>query len=327
MLNALLLLGLLPVAASIIDGDDDEPTAEIDDGDLGDTDWSGEGGLEEMLAGGEDYQVSGAPGVSVFDGFKPGVDLVKINMRGVADEFDIECESDIDGGGACLHIETYRGISTFYFPELEEVPVDDIAMKMSHPVTGKSGTFLLSDLLPEATGDEAEENLFDDDFLAELNGDAPEPVSPGPSLSPVLSDDGPAVLGDDGPGLVPDLADELPAPAREPVPGLRPVLADEGPSPTEEEDFTPILMDDADPEAGEAFDVMSDGSSGIAEFPNFRPGVDGVHIGLDSGPPPDIWVGPSANGVDGEVRFDGKLVALLRGAPGASMDDVYVKFG
>lgn len=95
-----------------------------------------------------------------------------------------------------------------------------------------------------------------------------------------------------------------------------------------------LIMDRADTATGgsgnDTFWVYDDGTSGggAAEITDFTVGQDFLRISLN--PALDhgdaaLVVGPSGDGQDGVVTINGQTVALLRGAPGASANDVYVE--
>lgn len=74
----------------------------------------------------------------------------------------------------------------------------------------------------------------------------------------------------------------------------------------------------SDPEAGENF----------AEITDFKTGEDFLRVSLDPDQNPDavkLEVHPSENGEDGVVTVNGDVVAILRGAPDATVHDVYVE--
>ena len=74
------------------------------------------------------------------------------------------------------------------------------------------------------------------------------------------------------------------------------------------------------------FWLYGDGS-GVAEILDFKVGEDFLRVSLDpQAQAPgvaEVQVEPSADGLDGLVRVNGDLVAILRGAPGATASDVY----
>ncbi|WP_289044110.1 calcium-binding protein [uncultured Aliiroseovarius sp.] len=95
-----------------------------------------------------------------------------------------------------------------------------------------------------------------------------------------------------------------------------------------------LIMDRADIATGGAgedvFWVYSDAEAGEdhAEVTDFVPGQDFLRVSLD----PDHDTGnleydvhPSATGEDGIVTVNGEVVVILKGAPGATTNDVYVE--
>ncbi|SEV87941.1 Hemolysin-type calcium-binding repeat-containing protein [Aliiroseovarius sediminilitoris] len=95
-----------------------------------------------------------------------------------------------------------------------------------------------------------------------------------------------------------------------------------------------LIMDRSDIATGgdgeDVFWVYSDADAGQshAEVMDFVPGQDFLRVSLD--PTQDARdleydVHPSATGEDGIVTVNGEVVAILRGAPGATMHDVYVE--
>ncbi|HHS94142.1 MAG TPA: calcium-binding protein, partial [Rhodobacterales bacterium] len=97
-----------------------------------------------------------------------------------------------------------------------------------------------------------------------------------------------------------------------------------------------LLMDRADTATGGAgqdtFWVFFDDSSGagVAEVTDFKPGEDFLRITLN--PELDhgdmaLTIDPSDNGEDAEISVNGEMIAVLRGAAGASASDVLVELG
>lgn len=65
-----------------------------------------------------------------------------------------------------------------------------------------------------------------------------------------------------------------------------------------------------------------------AVIDDFMPGQDFLRITLDPQQfraDPQVEVGPSGDGLDGLVRIDGMVLAILQGAPTATMDDLHVE--
>ena len=95
-----------------------------------------------------------------------------------------------------------------------------------------------------------------------------------------------------------------------------------------------LIMDRADSATGgdgmDTFWVYFDGASGsgAADIGDFTTGEDFLRVTLN----PDLNHGdlavdvmPSDDGADGLVTVNGETVAILRGAPDATVDDVYVE--
>ncbi len=71
----------------------------------------------------------------------------------------------------------------------------------------------------------------------------------------------------------------------------------------------------------------SDSGAGYAEITDFTSGEDFLRISLNpevTNGTPDVSVSPSEDGLDGIVEVNGEVVAILRGAPGATLADLYV---
>lgn len=68
---------------------------------------------------------------------------------------------------------------------------------------------------------------------------------------------------------------------------------------------------------------------GVADITDFQPGADFLRVSLNPavgyGEALAVEVAPSTDGADAEVRVDGDLVAILRGAAEASASDVFVE--
>lgn len=100
------------------------------------------------------------------------------------------------------------------------------------------------------------------------------------------------------------------------------------------QDNDTLIMDRADSATGgegaDTFWVYFDTRTGIgaAAVTDFQQGEDFLRVtlnpelGLDD---PEVTVGPSADGQDGVVSVNGNVVAILRGVPGATENDVYAE--
>ena len=94
-----------------------------------------------------------------------------------------------------------------------------------------------------------------------------------------------------------------------------------------------LIFDRADTATGGAgndtFWLYHDTGSGVgfAEITDFSSGQDFLRISLNpdlTSGDPDVTVAPSGDGSDGIVTVNGEGVAVLVGAPGATVADVYV---
>ncbi len=94
-----------------------------------------------------------------------------------------------------------------------------------------------------------------------------------------------------------------------------------------------LIFDRADIATGGAgndtFWLYHDAASGAgqAEITDFSTGQDFLRISLNpdvTSGTPNVSVDPSEDGQDGVVRINGEVIAILRGAPGATQADVYV---
>lgn len=94
-----------------------------------------------------------------------------------------------------------------------------------------------------------------------------------------------------------------------------------------------LIMDRYDVAAGgsgdDTFWVYSDpnANENCAEITDFKTGEDFLRVSLDPDQDPDavkLDVHPSENGEDGVVTVNGNVVVVLRGAPDATVHDVYV---
>ncbi len=87
----------------------------------------------------------------------------------------------------------------------------------------------------------------------------------------------------------------------------------------------------ADPFAGDSVHWIYDEAASMgdttADIDGFVPGEDSLHVALPHpgrGRPPKLTVEPSFTGADGVVRLAGEVIAILRGAPHASLSDVVI---
>ena len=163
MLAALILLGLLPIAAMPIlqdDSSDAEPEAPenepVEDGesllDTAATMSTAETAAEEPE--GEVHHVSGEAGETVIADFQPGVDIVEIDLTAATGEtaFDM---ADSEDGPTISFAVSETAVTTVEFPGLSEVPVGDITLKLTDPETDEVYEIFLSDSLAETEAADA----------------------------------------------------------------------------------------------------------------------------------------------------------------------------
>ncbi len=159
------------------------------------------------------------------------------------------------------------------------------------------------DPIPPAAADTVLQTLLSEDSLA--------------AALPPLDDglDGGLDGGPDDPDTATDLADTTLTTPPEGATG-------DGPAGTA--DPPEEAADNAD-----TFWLFHDTASGaqFAEIDDFDPGKDFLHISLDPDMPldgADIAVSPSDSGEDGVVTVNGQVIAILRGAPTATIADVQI---
>lgn len=104
-------------------------------------------------------------------------------------------------------------------------------------------------------------------------------------------------------------------------------IADDSPEDLGEEDSDAEMLAEPETEDPGAVPVPDPPEPDPAEVDGFRVGEDVLHLMLDPHPGPDaaILVGPSEDGMDSLVTLDGRILAILRGAPGASIADLYLE--
>ncbi len=315
MLAALLLMGLLPFAAMPLfepggkgdgDGDGNEgpsPERETPRVDLPDpapetaSPPEGEGDAVE----GDLLLVDAAAGDQVLDDFVPGLDGLEIDLTMVDGE--IYFDTGAGAEGAVLALSTGAGaVMTVQFPGLEEVPARDILLRL---VDEASGEVYALDLAEAQEDDETPPWHVDhakpvldttlpvvDDFPFERDGEA-EVLDP---VDPELRDEpGPEVEGEVLEPVDPDTRD--------------------APGPEVEGE----VLDPVEP-------LTPPGPEDAALVKGFVAGEDRLQLSLerpgDAPYTPDVTVAPSKDGADGLVRVDGALVAVLQGAPEATLQDV-----
>jgi len=181
MLAALLLLGILPLAALPF-GDGDGSGSEIDETsseNLVETaeievDGTGDDLLQEPDSAIDDgliHQLDGTPGDFVLDDFEVGADLVELDLSMVED--DLIFDTAQTDAGATVSFSVGPEVTTsLVFPGLTEVPTGDIMLRILDD-TGEAMEISLSDVIAQ---DELEQETAVLDPVDPLTPDEPGPV-------------------------------------------------------------------------------------------------------------------------------------------------------
>jgi hypothetical protein len=359
MLYALLLLGLLPAAFLIdpasADDDPDDPSAAPPDG-------LPDGLVEETVdpdSPPADLDVPPDADEVAVSGFRPGVDRIVVRLASADADFSTTEEE----GDACLRIDCddddERMIS---FRGLAAVPLEDISISVTDPLSGEVTTFRLSDRGVEPTDPD------DGDTLTGGGEDGVDPTDPGvgdtltggddPGVDPTDPGAGDSLTGGDDPGLEPTdpaLGDTLFAADPGDPPALEPTDPEAGDVTVPADPGDGTAIDPTDPELGDRRVPAAEagleptdpaGPDGLAAsapleaflfdagrgapapvIAGFVPGSDVLAVLADlsaGGADPVVEVHPSQDGADGEVWIGGTLCAVLQGAPHAGPDDLHL---
>jgi len=363
MLAALLLLGVLPLAAMpLAEGEDDDDAVS----DPKQAATSVQETPESLAAPslpllgssteGTVHAITGDPGQTALTEFTPGEDIVEVNLTSVTDEivFDMATSSDTSWVSFGLSGES---TTTIEFEGLAEIPFGDVILKMLDEETGEPFEQSLGDVF--ATSSQMDE--------IPANGPTPE-GSGAPSMlerhgeeqtvtaSKAIessfndADDG-AAPPEEG---TPQMDDAKTAPAQAAAletseenisaGDSEAMISEAEASDAAEETLNSAALDDGFGEDTLIFDQVEDAlesdedgvfwlyntgsdSADIAEIKDFEVGQDFLRVSLNGHhgdqDEPLIHVEPSADGRDGMVSVNGALVAILRGVPTATSDDIY----
>lgn len=330
MLGALLLLGVLPFLAVPFLGTD---TTEADGPDDGpDGKGAGPTGLaafnEAADAGedpegpggdpagelGRDHAFDGRSGQHVLSGFRPETDTVGIDLTAAGGETEFVCATD--GADATVDfIVAGKQALSLRFPGLDQAPLGDIALTLTDSQTGQPFTITLLDIATPDTGaatDEPDHPPRPEKDPAALECTVLYPAQP---ASDETSEE---------PGAEPRPAKEAGA-MRDAMIFLD-LWALGGEAPP--------LSPQVGPAEAAPDDSAGDGKPAAAPTPleisDFRPGDDMLCLTLDAADAaagaPAVSVTPSEDGADAQVMVNGAVVAVLRGAPQASLANVYTEF-
>lgn len=222
MLAALLLLGILPLAAlplmqnegavdedsdddvsedgavsdmSLLDGDDEFPASRSDEG------------ARDIAGDGRVYSLDASPGETMIEDFEPGIDMVELDLTGVEGTATFDMSATASGAAVSILVES-EGAATVIFSGLTDVPSGDIMLRLLDDETGAPYEMSLNDA-PEflsaepdpvvgidptdpETPDSTDETVADVGVVLDpLDPELPEDPGPedvGPVLDPVDPD-------------------------------------------------------------------------------------------------------------------------------------------
>jgi len=203
--------------------------------------------------------------------------------------------------------------------------------------------FLLLGLLPLMflpdmldSGDEAEDAtpetlpiipLADGDFADDQPDLLDDPETPDPHDDDPTEDDDPTALAPNDEDDLPDDGSQNP----DPLDVLAPMIEDDVETPPNDEEDALLPVDQIETDAdGIWVNFEDDAGLGYSEIEDFQAGQDVLHIVINPNSivgDLDLEVLAAANGLDSEVYLEQQLVAVLKGAPDATMADIVVEIG
>lgn len=334
MLAGVMLFGILAAMAMPSFGDDDWDADSVEPGDedeapgqagLADT---GSGDMFDDVAGdeaadetGRDYLAAGSSGVTVIDGFLPGQDSLTLRVPEDAEEFLLSDSGE--NAPASLSYTSLDDETAIWFPGLETVPVDDIAVL----VDGEGEPIALAEYLGAPEPGEEETDGEDDN----LPPDDPEiPSLPGAPDQPgevVLPPDDPEIPSQPGD---PDQPDDEALPPDDPelpaVPGAEDGLSPAGEAEEETDEGGATLWSAAADEPAAPLPDDAVLLKDPAVVTGFTPGQDILHIEISNGGADGMaGIALVQSGSDTMVQLDGQTIAVLQGVADASLADLQVE--
>jgi hypothetical protein len=246
-----------------------------------------------------------------------------------------------DGTAAELSYQPLEGDGfTLRFAGHETVPLGDIDLVLSDPVTGETSAAALADLLlpaddggNETGGGEGSDEGAGGDGDGNEGGDSAADAPLQPVIEPDLTG------GGSDPGdvaLAPVIEPDEPGPEGGEValPPQNPDTVDAPVTGSSNDDELDIYAGDT-ATGGAGQDTFwlwydTDADVGYARITDFTPGEDMLRVTLSPDPGPEgysIEVIATPDGLDARVLVNGEMVALLQDAPGASSADVFVDAG
>jgi hypothetical protein len=322
----------------------------------------GESYASEGADTGRDIYIKAGQGDTELADFRAGEDhLTLVLDDGGTGEFTVGLTED--GTAAELSYQPLEGEGfTLRFAGHEVVPLDDIELLLSDPVTGETSGAALADLLVPADGEDDGDDTADwdgagDDSASEDGegdsgrGDESGDESGGdgggeanvdpdcgtaeePPLRPVIEPD--LTGGGSDPedvALAPVIAPDVPGPGGD-EPALTPQSGDTVDAPVKggrfDDDLDIYAGDIATGGAGQ--DTFwryydTDADVGYARITDFTVGEDMLRVTLNPAAVAEgytVEVITTPDGLDARALVNGEIVALLQGAPGASAADVIV---
>lgn len=300
MLFALFIAGLAAAAVAPVllsDGADDA------DDDVDET--SDDRGAFEPLDGldedGITYDVPASVGAAVVESFEPGIDTLRINVISTEASFAEAALADGDGTG--LDVLDGDTVSQIAFPNLNTLPVDDIDVVFLGDGQEVSAVVPLTDLLDTVLQPETDSPTV------------PTGEDPGDALVPETGATVPTGETPDGTPLAPTVDPD-------PLDGVQSFAALAPESDVQSDDGVAATTDT----------VVYAGATGsdpvIADLENFDVASDTVRIVYyvtDPALPALLEVAPSWDGADSIVTVNSEILAILRGAPDATEDNVILQ--
>lgn len=333
MLAGLFILGLMAAATmpDVVDllrpdpggGEDDASGEDGDpaDGPPGNADGSGADPAPDQTEG-EDLFIDPLPGRVTVDSFNAGVDTLTIAVPDEAEEFALH--EATDDAPARLTYDIQGGGVEIAFDGLDTVPVADIFLRVSDASSPTLDVDIaLSNLLHETEPGVVAPPIGPVD--PELPDVVPPPGDPGEILVPVdptLPDEpAPPIPGGGGDVLLPVQEDDPLTGLQTDAPLIEPLREDAGQA--------VVGGQGGDGTTGaDVFWLYADaGLPAVARITGFTPGEDLLRISLNPQIAAEgiVDIVPSEDGADGLVRVDGVTVALLPGAPDATLADLHVE--
>lgn len=256
MLPALILLGLLPLAAlPMLQGSEEADVVPDDPESPAET--AGDGPENDE---GTVYSVAAQPDSTLIESFRPGIDSVELDLTGGNGEIHFETSHSPDGATLALSLND-ASVATVAFSGLAEVPSGDIFLRLLDDESGEVYDLALSDAILEGESGPLSSAL---DPLDPEGPDGVGTLQPADPLDPVDPEQ-PDVAGPSDPGAT--VLDPLDPNAEDPpAPGAAPLepLDPEAPeiAPEDEAGLQSLLQRDSDNLGGAAAAALEADATG-----------------------------------------------------------------